>query len=294
MWKNIVESESPLVTIWHLRIACWIPKATDTLTICNTYCLSAATLVARTRLNATLYVHNLYCWKWAQFNTVTSNGCVCSILPQSPSSPTGEHSSFIFFRFQVVCSVRELSLVHPAKYWCTFNWVMAVLSTTSPNFHRQSCILRILSYRRLCVYECRSLSAATFQAHIWETPVFSYTVCVLFSLSWYVIGTVCHSPSERALQLTLCVNKRRNVCGFDTCIAKSIFSSFLQYSWPRSVRSLFHCCPASTPCCCCVVSIHELVININTALPTYHAPLYAVSLAVVGPGVCGWGGVCVC
>jgi len=92
-------------------------------------------------------------------------------------------------------------------------------------------------------------------------------MCILFSLSWYVIGTVCHSPSERALELTLCVDKRRNVCGFDTCIAKSIFSSFLQYCWPRSVRSLFHgldhCCPTPTHCCCCVVSIHELVININ-------------------------------
>jgi hypothetical protein len=30
MWKNIVQPESPL-TIWRLRIACWIPKATNTL-----------------------------------------------------------------------------------------------------------------------------------------------------------------------------------------------------------------------------------------------------------------------
>jgi len=65
MWENIVEPDIPQVTVWHLRIACWIPKATDTLTICNTYWLSAATMVSRTRLNATLYVHSLYCWKWA-------------------------------------------------------------------------------------------------------------------------------------------------------------------------------------------------------------------------------------
>jgi hypothetical protein len=33
-----------------------------TLRICNTYCFSTATMVARTRLNITLYVHGLYCW----------------------------------------------------------------------------------------------------------------------------------------------------------------------------------------------------------------------------------------
>jgi len=54
MWGNIVEPDSPQVTIWHLRIACWVPKATNTLAICNTYCLSTATMVSRTRLNATL------------------------------------------------------------------------------------------------------------------------------------------------------------------------------------------------------------------------------------------------
>ena len=30
MWKNIVEPARPQMTIWRMRIACWIPKATDT------------------------------------------------------------------------------------------------------------------------------------------------------------------------------------------------------------------------------------------------------------------------
>ena len=30
MWKNIVEPGRPQMTIWRVRIACWIPKATDT------------------------------------------------------------------------------------------------------------------------------------------------------------------------------------------------------------------------------------------------------------------------
>jgi hypothetical protein len=30
MWNNIVEPCRPQTTIWRMRIACWIPKATDT------------------------------------------------------------------------------------------------------------------------------------------------------------------------------------------------------------------------------------------------------------------------
>ena len=30
MWKNIVEPGRPRMTIWRVRIACWIPKATNT------------------------------------------------------------------------------------------------------------------------------------------------------------------------------------------------------------------------------------------------------------------------
>jgi len=30
-WKYIVEPDRPRMTIWVMRIACWIPKATNTL-----------------------------------------------------------------------------------------------------------------------------------------------------------------------------------------------------------------------------------------------------------------------
>ena len=29
MWKNIVAPDRPQMTIWYMRIACWIPDATD-------------------------------------------------------------------------------------------------------------------------------------------------------------------------------------------------------------------------------------------------------------------------
>jgi hypothetical protein len=30
MWKNIVEPDRPEIIVWRMRIACWIPKATNT------------------------------------------------------------------------------------------------------------------------------------------------------------------------------------------------------------------------------------------------------------------------
>jgi len=55
----MAQAERPLVTAWCMRIACWISKATYThahaiaLGMCNTYCFSTATMVARTPLNVT-------------------------------------------------------------------------------------------------------------------------------------------------------------------------------------------------------------------------------------------------
>jgi hypothetical protein len=60
MWKNTVQSVRQRMTKWGMRIACWLLDARNTLTICNTYCISAETMVARTRLKVTLYVHLLF------------------------------------------------------------------------------------------------------------------------------------------------------------------------------------------------------------------------------------------
>ena len=34
MWKNVVERDSLQMTKWRMRIACWIPKATNTHSSC--------------------------------------------------------------------------------------------------------------------------------------------------------------------------------------------------------------------------------------------------------------------
>ena len=55
MWENRIEPDRPHVTIWRMRVACWLPKATDTRIACNTYYSSTAIMVTRTRLIYTLY-----------------------------------------------------------------------------------------------------------------------------------------------------------------------------------------------------------------------------------------------
>ena len=55
MWKYTIQPDRPHLTVWLMRIAFWITKATHTHT---------NHIVARTRLNITLCVHCLSCLKW--------------------------------------------------------------------------------------------------------------------------------------------------------------------------------------------------------------------------------------
>ena len=46
-WKNIVQPDRPQITEWRMRTAYWIPKATNTFRICNTYRFYSAAMAAR-------------------------------------------------------------------------------------------------------------------------------------------------------------------------------------------------------------------------------------------------------
>jgi len=64
MWLTTVESGTTQMTIWRMRIAHWILKATNTHTqtiMCNTYYFPTAIMVERTRFSVTLYVLFLLC-----------------------------------------------------------------------------------------------------------------------------------------------------------------------------------------------------------------------------------------
>jgi len=50
MWKNIEELGRPQMTIWRMRIGCWIPYSTNTYSrISNTFAI--ATMGPQTRLS---------------------------------------------------------------------------------------------------------------------------------------------------------------------------------------------------------------------------------------------------
>jgi len=68
------------MTIWRMRIASWITKATHALTICNTHYPSTATMVAGTRLIVKLHVSWLYCYIWALIDTLLSHSCPIILL----------------------------------------------------------------------------------------------------------------------------------------------------------------------------------------------------------------------
>ena len=70
MWKNLAERGRPQMTIWRMRIACWVTKAKSTPIIFNTYCFSRAIVDIRTRLIFTLYVHCLPCDTFGAFCVV--------------------------------------------------------------------------------------------------------------------------------------------------------------------------------------------------------------------------------
>ena len=57
MWRNTIQRGRRQITIWRMRIACWVPKATDTLRLWNTYVFCTVTVVARTRLNIFIIIY---------------------------------------------------------------------------------------------------------------------------------------------------------------------------------------------------------------------------------------------
>ena len=70
------------MTLWHMCVACWLPKATSThsdYVILN--CLSTATVVARKRLSVALFVHCLswyiICNTYQENANVNSAGKLC-------------------------------------------------------------------------------------------------------------------------------------------------------------------------------------------------------------------------
>jgi len=60
MWKNIVGRSRPQMTKWRMRIACWIPRAANTHSVCVIFtALPLQQSLQERPSNVTLYVHCL-------------------------------------------------------------------------------------------------------------------------------------------------------------------------------------------------------------------------------------------
>jgi len=72
MWKNTVERDRPQMIIWRMRIACWMPKATNTHThthrLCNTAFPQQLWLHERASMLRSTHIARLirYVESWAQ------------------------------------------------------------------------------------------------------------------------------------------------------------------------------------------------------------------------------------
>ena len=80
MWKNMVESDRPQMTIRRTRFACWINKAKIHRVIAvSTYGFSMATMVSLERVNVTIHLHCPSCYTSPY---CTSSVTKLSILPR--------------------------------------------------------------------------------------------------------------------------------------------------------------------------------------------------------------------
>jgi hypothetical protein len=83
MWKNIVEPNRPQRTIWRMRIACWIPNATNTyreyvllLFHCSNVCTKAPSCCVTRTLPLLLNVKAVV----ASSNQQALKCCHCSVF----------------------------------------------------------------------------------------------------------------------------------------------------------------------------------------------------------------------
>jgi len=63
MWKNMLEPDRAQMTIGRMRIAGWIPVATDSHSEYVIFIVFSLQMVAQTRLSVTLCAHYLVCCK---------------------------------------------------------------------------------------------------------------------------------------------------------------------------------------------------------------------------------------
>ena len=92
MWENTVQPGRQQMTIWHMRFACWIPKATNTHSgyVKYFFVFPPQTVIARTRLNVafirTLSVLNYFIYQLKCTILYSLTICMLHYYPRHVSS----------------------------------------------------------------------------------------------------------------------------------------------------------------------------------------------------------------
>ena len=104
MWKITTEPDRPQMTVRRTRISCWIPKATNTLRICNTAFPLQQCLLERASMLRYVYIACL----------------VLLLVPTRDDRPSLQNSSF---RKLFPCWSKTINFVHHHSYefFCGIN-----------------------------------------------------------------------------------------------------------------------------------------------------------------------------
>jgi len=91
-----------------IRVDCWITLATDTLSRCNTSYFLPVTMVTRTHISVTLYVHYLLCCVIFKLMALPYNRSWCSIsrLMHQLIGSLSSEQNFWMWHLDLVCSIR--------------------------------------------------------------------------------------------------------------------------------------------------------------------------------------------
>jgi hypothetical protein len=117
----MIEPDRPQMTIWRMRFTCFITKPIDTL--CNMYCFSTATMVTRTRRNASFICTNIaglfFCRRSSTRWRHTRVELKVRMFADSAAFCPEEHFS-LYER-----TATKFSRSHP-EGWCTCHSVLSV------------------------------------------------------------------------------------------------------------------------------------------------------------------------
>ena len=123
MWKHIIEPDRPLIIARYMSFPCRIPKAANTQSEYVTHFFSTTTMVTRTCLSVTLYVHCLYCW------CLSVHRCIC-VEKKNQLCAT---ELFIALTICSTCFGHFLPIIRSSRLcvlyyrlWCAMPWLLVV------------------------------------------------------------------------------------------------------------------------------------------------------------------------